>query len=120
MARQGGIYREKDAGYCRYSPVLIEVGSVSSVLEARIVGLLEGRTVLGLVESSVHAGGSVALSLGLHAKVVHSVGVLEEFNLCGVSLDVAPAAALPTTRHEVQLRVHRHFCVHLVELTCVD
>lgn len=70
----------------------------------------------------MHPRGSVTFSLllWLHAKVVDSVRALEELHICGVSLHVTPATTLPTTRHEVQLCVHVHLSIHLVELTRID
>lgn len=49
--------------FFRWRPVLVEVGAVCGVLEARLVGLAKGATILRLVEGSTHVRRGEALSL---------------------------------------------------------
>ena len=54
-----------------------------------------------------------------HAEAVHTVRVLEESCMAWISLNIAPATALPAAWYQVKRLVHCNLIVHLLVLSLV-
>ncbi len=100
--------------------MLDEKFTICGIITPTLLGGTESRFVLSHVKGVSSAGLGEAFFVCIYTEVIAAIRDLEELLLAGVALHVTPPTALPPTRDQMQLLIHRDFCIHQRELLLVD